>query len=55
MVLDWELNPGAPALAASTIPLGYQGGGSVDNHPNKGQNSFGNNKIVGKIFSVGFN
>ena len=26
-VLDWELNPGPPALDASTIPLGYQGGG----------------------------
>ena len=25
--LDWKLNPGAPALEASTIPLGYRGGG----------------------------
>ena len=28
MVLDWGLNPGPPALEASTIPLGYRGGGS---------------------------
>ena len=27
-VLDWGLNPGPPALEASTIPLGYRGGGS---------------------------
>ena len=27
MVLDWGLNPGPSALEASTIPLGYQGGG----------------------------
>ena len=27
MVLDWGLNPGPPALEASTIPLGYRGGG----------------------------
>ena len=26
-VLDWELNPGPPALDASTLPLGYRGGG----------------------------
>ena len=26
-VLDWGLNPGPPALEASTLPLGYQGGG----------------------------
>ena len=26
-VLDWGLNPGPPALEASTIPLGYRGGG----------------------------
>ena len=26
-VLDWELNPGPPALEASTLPLGFQGGG----------------------------
>ena len=26
-VLDWGLNPGPPALKASTIPLGYRGGG----------------------------
>ena len=24
-VLDWGLNPGPPALEASTIPLGYRG------------------------------
>ena len=29
-VLDWGLNPGPPALKASTIPLGYQGGGVLD-------------------------
>ena len=28
-VLDWELNPGPPALEASTIPLGYRGGGEL--------------------------
>ena len=26
-VLDWGLKPGPPALEASTIPLGYRGGG----------------------------
>ena len=26
-VLDWGLNQGPPALAASTLPLGYRGGG----------------------------
>ena len=26
-VLDWGLNPGPTALDASTIPLGYRGGG----------------------------
>ena len=26
-VLDWGLNPGPPALEASTITLGYRGGG----------------------------
>ena len=26
-VLDWGLNPGRPALDASTLPLGYRGGG----------------------------
>ena len=26
-VLDWRLNPGPPALEASTLPLGYRGGG----------------------------
>ena len=26
-VLDWGLNPGPPALEASTLPLGYRGGG----------------------------
>ena len=25
-VLDWGLNPGPPALDASTLPLGYRGG-----------------------------
>ena len=29
-VLDWGLNPGPPALDASPLPLGYQGGGSVN-------------------------
>ena len=28
-VLDWGLNPGPPALEASTIPLGYRGGGVI--------------------------
>ena len=27
MYSDWGLNPGPPALEASTIPLGYRGGG----------------------------
>ena len=27
-VLDWGLKPGPPALKASTIPLGYRGGGT---------------------------
>ena len=27
VVLDWRLNPGPPALEATTLPLGYQGGG----------------------------
>ena len=26
-VLDWGLNQGPPALEASTLPLGYRGGG----------------------------
>ena len=26
-VLDWGLNRGPPALDASTLPLGYRGGG----------------------------
>ena len=26
-LVDWGLNPGPPALEASTIPLGYRGGG----------------------------
>ena len=26
-VLDWGLNPGPPALDASTLPLGYRGSG----------------------------
>ena len=26
-VLDWGLNPGPPTLEASTLPLGYRGGG----------------------------
>ena len=29
-VLDWGLNPGPPALEASTLPLGYRGGGSFE-------------------------
>ena len=28
-VLDWVLNPGPPTLEASTLSLGYRGGGSV--------------------------
>ena len=28
VVPDWGLNPGPPALEASTLPLGYQGNGS---------------------------
>ena len=28
-VLDWGLNPGPPALDASTLPLGYRGGGKT--------------------------
>ena len=28
-VLDWGLNPGPPALEASTLPLGYRGGGGA--------------------------
>ena len=28
-VLDWGLNPGCPALEASTLPLGYRGGGNL--------------------------
>ena len=28
MVLDWGLNLGPPVLDASTIPIGYQGGGN---------------------------
>ena len=31
-VLDWGLNPGPPALEASTIPLGYRGGGTCFNN-----------------------
>ena len=26
-VLEWGLNPGPPALDASTLPLGYRGDG----------------------------
>ena len=26
-LLDWGLNPGPPALDASSLPLGYRGGG----------------------------
>ena len=29
-ILDWGLNPGPTALEASTIPLGYRGGGIID-------------------------
>ena len=28
-VLDWGLNPGPPSLEASTLPLGYRGGGNT--------------------------
>ena len=28
-VLDWGLNPVPPALEASTLPLGYRGGGPI--------------------------
>ena len=28
-VLDWGLNPGHPALEASTLPLGYRGGSTL--------------------------
>ena len=28
-VLDWRLNPGPPAFEASTLPLGYRGGGPL--------------------------
>ena len=30
MVLDWGMNLGPPALEASTLPLGYRGGGFQD-------------------------
>ena len=33
-VLDWGLNPGPPALEASTIPLGYRGGDKCSNRTN---------------------
>ena len=29
-VLDWGLNPGPPAPDASTLPLGYRGGGTFE-------------------------
>ena len=29
MVLDWGLNPGPPVIEASTLPLGFRGGGKV--------------------------
>ena len=29
-VLDWGLNPGPPALEASTLPRGYRGGGNQE-------------------------
>ena len=32
-VLDLGLNPGRPALEASTIPLGYRGGGEASTLP----------------------
>ena len=32
-VIDWGLNPGPPALKASTIPLGYRGGGGWGLNP----------------------
>ena len=28
-VLDWGLNQGPPILEASTLPLGYRGGGNI--------------------------
>ena len=28
-VLNWGLNPGPPALEASTLTLGYRGGGNT--------------------------
>ena len=28
-VLDWGLNPGPSAIEASTLPLGYRGGGNI--------------------------
>ena len=34
-VLDWELNPGPPALEASTIPLGYWGRGKLISESHK--------------------
>ena len=42
MVLDWGLNPGPPTLEASTIPLGYRGGGvcSVWNGPHTSSKHF---------------
>ena len=33
-VIDWLLNPGPPALEASTIPLGYQEGGCEHSYNN---------------------
>ena len=33
-VLDWGLNPGPLALEASTIPLGYRGGGAFNEQYN---------------------
>ena len=30
-VLDWGLKPGHPAIEASTLPLGYRGGGACAN------------------------
>ena len=32
-VLDWGLNPGPPALDASTLPLGYRGGSQNKQRP----------------------
>ena len=35
VVLDWGLNPGPPALEASTLPLGYRGDGGLYKYDTK--------------------